>query len=76
MNWLCVLELKIPRSSLRLKDLRHISHPKYEGTFYFDVALIILEEVSFINPRIKDIGQCGTFIPIPLKFLRFRAKNK
>ena len=43
-------------SSIEKKILRHISHPKYEGTFYFDVALIILEEVSFIDPRIKDIG--------------------
>ena len=41
--------------SIEKKILRHIPHPKYEGTFYFDVALIILEEVSFIKPRIKII---------------------
>ena len=41
--------------AIEKKILRHIPHPKYEETFYFDVALIILEEVSFIKPRIKNI---------------------
>ena len=36
-------------SSIEKKIRRHIPHPKYNGTFYFDVALIILEEVSFFK---------------------------
>ena len=50
-------------SSIENKILRHIPHPKYEEAFYFDVALIILEEVILIYPRLKDKGwsMVGTF---------------
>ena len=61
--------------AIEKKILRHIPHPKYEETFYFDVALIILEELSLIKPRIKDIAQGGVFNPIRSKFLRVRVKN-
>ena len=68
---------KNPRliNSIQKKILRNIPHPKYEGAFYFDVALIILEEVCFINTRIKDIGHGGLLNPTPLEFQKTMQKN-
>ena len=67
---------KNPRliNSIQKKILRNIPHPKYEGAFYFDVALIILEEVCFINTRIKDIGHGGLLNPTPLQFQKTMQK--